>query len=680
MSVSNQPAAPLTEYNDLCKAKPVDCFTEKGPCRQPEKDWSHSEWEWQRAGEQRNNELKVELSSAASPLAKDGLIKHIALTDEDKLGFFGTTEGGKEQKNAAGEAQSEEFFKSWSTSPDNLCLSGQNVGEMNPVTDEWSQTAVGKQMSAGDYGTGKDELAKNVTEQRTDKNGELINCSANPKLPNPSAAFDNPAQNIKKDEISVWNPNFIPDNKMDLGCKQMTVFKDNDKTTLCETDLRSNHIPPYTLTIQKSETPTMVDYEQDLSDVGPLNETPAHKEDVNVDLVTDGVPTRAAHQRKVMRRAMSECSHLSVPTSFGIAEKYPEPSLGDSFGRSTNSPSSQTTAAGSRKCPLSQMKRSMTMAEEQIPAYIPSTDETATEVQFDQLTNKGHEKERSNATNFTSDMKGGVNATFSHGKLEKIPEFSSNKIYEEMFHGKNEQTSDCNDLQKNSLSGGSDPVLSLGKETIEVKNVQTSPFSQLQEKPHEPMLLNSAFMGSSCNSSGIPQKIEITHYKPEQTALEPQGLAQPNFQQESGCKKSDAISSLVQQQPTEPDTPRSSVESSKTVGGKCTEQSQTAGQKGKEPNSASLCDPITATSPELKSAQAKPEEPSVEGMTGTESAVTSKERPLSTDTKGKAGTPATKISPTKKLSIRTTALFDVMIWTGIHGIISKFEDDVKGGR
>ncbi|XP_072324230.1 uncharacterized protein [Scyliorhinus torazame] len=45
--------------------------------------------------------------------------------------------------------------------------------------------------------------------------------------------------------------------------------------------------------------------------------------------------------------------------------------------------------------------------------------------------------------------------------------------------------------------------------------------------------------------------------------------------------------------------------------------------------------------------EAKPEEPSVEGMTGTESAVTSKERPLSTDTKGKAGTPATKISPTK---------------------------------
>ncbi|XP_038664858.1 microtubule-associated protein 4-like isoform X2 [Scyliorhinus canicula] len=45
--------------------------------------------------------------------------------------------------------------------------------------------------------------------------------------------------------------------------------------------------------------------------------------------------------------------------------------------------------------------------------------------------------------------------------------------------------------------------------------------------------------------------------------------------------------------------------------------------------------------------EAKPEEPSVEGMTGTESAVTSKERPLSTDTKGKAGTPATKITPTK---------------------------------
>ncbi|XP_048452116.1 microtubule-associated protein 4-like [Rhincodon typus] len=45
--------------------------------------------------------------------------------------------------------------------------------------------------------------------------------------------------------------------------------------------------------------------------------------------------------------------------------------------------------------------------------------------------------------------------------------------------------------------------------------------------------------------------------------------------------------------------------------------------------------------------EAKPEEPSAEGMVGTESAVTSKERPLSTDTKGKTGTPAAKISPTK---------------------------------
>ncbi|XP_043543920.1 microtubule-associated protein 4-like isoform X2 [Chiloscyllium plagiosum] len=45
--------------------------------------------------------------------------------------------------------------------------------------------------------------------------------------------------------------------------------------------------------------------------------------------------------------------------------------------------------------------------------------------------------------------------------------------------------------------------------------------------------------------------------------------------------------------------------------------------------------------------EAKPEESSAEGMVGTESAVTSKERPLSTDAKGKTGTPAAKISPTK---------------------------------
>ncbi|GCC37313.1 hypothetical protein chiPu_0015816 [Chiloscyllium punctatum] len=633
MSVSNQPPSPLTDYNDLCKAKPVDCFTEKSPCMQPQKDWSRSEWEWHRAGEQHENELKVELSSAASPRAKDGLIKHVALTDEDKLGFFGTSEGGKEQKNAVSVAQSKESCKSWSTSPTNLSASGQYVGEMNPVTGEWSQPTVGRQVNVGGYEIGKEDLTK----KRTDKNGELISCSANPILLNPSAALGNPAQNIKNDKISVWNPNFMPDNKVDFDCKQMVEFKDNDKSTLCETDLHSNSIPPYTLTIQKSDTPTMVDYEQDPSDTGNL----AHTEDVKVDLVTDSV-TRGANQRKMMRRAMSECSHLSVPSSLSISEKYPEPSPGDSLSQSTNSSGSQVPAAGNRKYPKSQIKRSMTVAEEQIPVNSFDADQTAAELQ---LTDEGHNKESSNAPSDTSDMKGSANTAFNHGRLGKIPEISSTKVPEEKLHGKNEQTGVFTDLQRNDFSGGS--VRSLRKETIEVNNVQTSPFSQLQEKPHDSVLLNSAFIETICNSSGLPQNIEMTHYELEQAAEKPQGLAQLNLQHEARFRKSDASSSSAQQPPSVPKAPYSHIESSKTGGGKCSEQSKTADQKGKEPNSTKSCDPVTVTNRELASAQAKPEESSTEGMVGTESAVTSKERPLSTDAKGKTGTPAAKISPTK---------------------------------
>eukprot|EP00061_Rhincodon_typus_P016660 g44989.t1 len=557
---------------------------------QPQNDWSRSEWEWHRAGEQRENELKVELSSAASRLTKDGLIKHVALTDEDKLGFVATPEEGKDQKNAARVAQSKEFCKRLSTSPANLAVSGQHVEEMNPVTDEWSKPAAGRQANIGDYETGKDDLTK----KKTDKNGELMSCSANPKLPNPSV-FGNPAQNIKNDKISVWNPNFMPDNKVDSDCKQMVEFKDNDKSTLCETDLHSNSIPSYTLTIQKSDTPTIVDYEQDPSDIGIL----ADDEDVKIDLVTDSVTSRTANQRRMMRRAMSECSHLSVPSSFSISEKYPEPSPGDSLSQSTNSSGKHVAAASNRKCPMSQIKRSMTVAEEQIPVNSFSADQTAAELQ---LTDEGHNKESNNAPTDTSDMKSSVNTAFNHVKLEKIPEIST-KIPEEMLHGKNEQTVVCTDLQRNEFAGASGPVLSLRKETIEVNNVQTSPFSHLQEKPHDPVSLNSTFIETICKSSGLPQNIEMTRYELEQAAEKPQGLAQLSFKHEAGFRKSNASSSSTQLHPSAPKTPCSPVQASMTGGGKYAEQSKTADQKGKEPNSTKSCDPITATNCELASAQ-----------------------------------------------------------------------------
>lgn len=65
---------------------------------------------------------------------------------------------------------------------------------------------------------------------------------------------------------------------------------------------------------------------------------------------------RAEQQRKAMRRAMSECSHLSVPASLELPDKYP-----DKFGPLDELPS----PGASPRRPHSAMKRSLTVADEQ---------------------------------------------------------------------------------------------------------------------------------------------------------------------------------------------------------------------------------------------------------------------------------------------------------------------------
>ncbi|XP_051267230.1 microtubule-associated protein 4 isoform X12 [Dicentrarchus labrax] len=73
---------------------------------------------------------------------------------------------------------------------------------------------------------------------------------------------------------------------------------------------------------------------------------------------------RAQQQRKAMRRAMSECSHLSVPSSLELPDKYPG---GDGAGLDQL----VSPMGGPRRSPHS-MKRSLTVAEDQ-PSTPPPT-------------------------------------------------------------------------------------------------------------------------------------------------------------------------------------------------------------------------------------------------------------------------------------------------------------------
>lgn len=72
---------------------------------------------------------------------------------------------------------------------------------------------------------------------------------------------------------------------------------------------------------------------------------------------------RAEQQRKAMRRAMSECSHLSVPASIQLPDKYPGGGILDEL---------TSPVGGPRRPYTGGMRRSLTVADDQPPTPPPT--------------------------------------------------------------------------------------------------------------------------------------------------------------------------------------------------------------------------------------------------------------------------------------------------------------------
>ncbi|XP_016092354.1 microtubule-associated protein 4-like isoform X3 [Sinocyclocheilus grahami] len=83
---------------------------------------------------------------------------------------------------------------------------------------------------------------------------------------------------------------------------------------------------------------------------------------------------RAEQQRKAMRRAMSECSHLSVPASLVLPDKYPGGDVLDKLPSPIGGPRRQHAGA---------MKRSLTVADDQPPTPPPILSATRNDLRND---------------------------------------------------------------------------------------------------------------------------------------------------------------------------------------------------------------------------------------------------------------------------------------------------------
>ncbi|KFO96550.1 hypothetical protein N300_14623, partial [Calypte anna] len=376
MSLSKKQPAQLSEYSQLCKPRDTESFSETFHCMESPKDFGKTEFEWQRT-EGKLNEIGLNVNSGG-PM-KDGLVKSAGFTDEDKLCFF---EGkldkelkiaqkdkreievqGKKYQAAAG------HLESWSLISEPFPSAEGNFA--NPKATEFHVGQAGAEKSGP--GLGKNGAITDQ-EKAAGKAGTENKCQAAPTLPSLAVSESDPGKCGKEKDVSAWNPSFPPVLVNNSGSKEATVRKDGAPSYCVTGVVNDSYVQSgfsSASTVSKPEPPrTTVELAQDDSRSSYFNNTTEMEEEMADKLSCaedSSFLNRAAHQRKAMRRAMSECSHLSVPPALNLADKYPEPVLREDLATGLLSPGSSLSQCPSPTAakPAAPMKRSLTLSEEQ---------------------------------------------------------------------------------------------------------------------------------------------------------------------------------------------------------------------------------------------------------------------------------------------------------------------------
>ncbi|XP_049653967.1 microtubule-associated protein 4 isoform X10 [Accipiter gentilis] len=510
MSLSNKQPASLSEYSQLCKSKNTESFSEAFHCMESPKDFGKTEFEWQRT-EGKLNEIGLNVNSGG-PI-KDGLVKNAGFTDEDKLCFF---EGklDKELKIAQKDKREIEVqgkkcqaaaghLESWSLISETFPSAEGNFA--NPKTTDFHVGQAGAEKPGP--GLGKNEAITDQ-EKAAGKAGMETKCQPDPNLPNLSVSESDPSKYMKEQEISVWNPNFHPILPNDSGSKEATVKKDGAPSYCVIGVVNDNYVQSgfsSSSTAPKPEPPTTtVELAQDDSKSSYFNNTTEMEEEMEDKLscADDGsFLNRAAHQRKAMRRAMSECSHLSVPLTLNLADKYPEPVLREDVATGLLSPNSSLTQCSSptARKPGAPMKRSMTVSEEQ--TSVCSLGPEQSRAGLPSLVVKEHQsllaeepaaKKREEWNSGSNSVKKELGSpSLYHSKLEQIPEISSQDKEREEAVVKREKRnatdgaagfdspkSKCTEMESSKTAP-------LERKEIEVSDVQSSPSPKQGDLPRD---------------------------------------------------------------------------------------------------------------------------------------------------------------------------------------------------
>lgn len=334
-SLSNQQPGSFSEYSELCK---VPTLSPNVPAQS---------WDWQHPS-------SMDMGPPRGLVVSGGTLAPTGLTDEDKLCFFeqpgrgsmdvelkvpgkvggisGSTSLGNASLGSAGESPDSPLSSSPSPSPaspgrlpSGLTCGGTSRVSLPPVPGsparQVKQSSPTSAVHPHSMGSSLMEASPVDRKTQSDAWNNSSFGESSPKVAMPQVA-----------------PNYcvigvVNDNRMEKG---------NEVVSGAEAALGAQ-------TYSEGSS-------GDNSEEGEIEE-----EELELEPCYMG---RAQQQRKAMRRAMSECSHLSVPTSLELPDKYPG-------GNGAGLDQLMSPMGGPRRSPHS-MKRSLTVAEDQPPTPPPT--------------------------------------------------------------------------------------------------------------------------------------------------------------------------------------------------------------------------------------------------------------------------------------------------------------------
>ncbi|KAM4821259.1 microtubule-associated protein 4 [Thomomys bottae] len=418
-----QPASLTAAYSQLCQGKRAECQMDSP------KEIGQAGFQWQRT-EGKLNEIGLNVSMDGQP--KDGLVKNASFLEHSKLCFFEAKRDkelsievqGKEYQATSGHLENRYVFADICHPPEGASVP-QKTAEfhLGPVEGPDENKATTVQVK----GAGKNGLE---TQSPSD-------------LDFPGVA-NTPTPCDKEQNTSVWNPNFHPlaqgstpgkENGFTPGCLVIAPGEGNVHSGQLIQEspplVAVTHPAPTIEHLPTATTPpvTMVELAQEYLSEGARITDPQEELEKLASPEEGAVLGQAPQQKKAMRRALSECSHLSVPSAVHLSDKYPEPLAREELPCGLLPPASGPMPSPvPRKLGAPAVRRSLTVTEEQLcpqELLVLSTNGVPPLICEKPVAENGGESTHfSYSGSSYGEKEWGSAGLYVHRKLEQIPEGS----------------------------------------------------------------------------------------------------------------------------------------------------------------------------------------------------------------------------------------------------------------